>query len=143
MKPSLTPILILNPTSIIRSAALMGVMTLMSAPAFAGDSAFQAASASDAKIRVGATAFKKGDFKKAAVFNQAALDGRLSPKKKAIAQSNLCAAYAELGQMGAAKTACDTALALRPSFAPAQHNAKALSVKLAAMDTQSASQGAE
>lgn len=140
--------------STLRRLALSGLIsTALAVPAatsFAADKAgaavqtdFVATTATDGRIREGASAFRRGEFKKAAVFTQAAINGRLSPAKKAIAQSNLCAAYGALGQMEAAKTACDTALALRPNLAPALQNRSVLSVKLAAIETAKTSIGAQ
>lgn len=103
------------------------------APAMAADSgSFTVVTTSDANIRAGAQAFEKGDYKKSIGFTRAALKTPLSKKRKASAQSNLCAAYAGLGDMSAAKEACDTALTLRPGYKAAVQNSQALSVKLAA-----------
>jgi len=91
---------------------------------------FQVMSTTDGKIRSSVRAFKKGEYNKAIKYNQAALNSRLSKRKAAIAQSNLCAAYAMLGQMTEAKAACDIALDLRPDYAPALANKAALVFRL-------------
>ena len=57
-------------------------------------------------------------------------DARLD-QLAAIAQSNLCAAYAAMGDMDDAKAACDAAIELRADYAPAIANKTALTVKLA------------
>ncbi len=93
--------------------------------------AFQVKTTSDGSIRAGVRAYKKGKYEKAVTYHLAALKAGLSPKRAGIAHSNLCAAYGELGQMEAAKTACATALELRPEYALALANKTALGVKLA------------
>lgn len=116
--------------------AMMG-MTLPAASAVAADASapaaaeFVVASGGDSLIRSGAKAFKRGNAERAVVLTRAALKGNMSDKRAAIAQSNLCAAYASLGDMESAKTACDTALALRPDYEPAKTNKAALTYQLA------------
>jgi len=83
---------------------------------------YQVVSATDGKIRAGVRAFKKGDLDKAAMFMRSSLKGGMNPKKQAIAQSNLCAIYGTMGESERAADACNKALKLRPSFAPALAN---------------------
>jgi len=128
-------------------AAVALTVTLPAASAMAADAStasaapvtstavFQVKSAADGKIRAGVSAFEKGDYQKALTFNRSALSGGgLSPRKAAIVQSNLCAAYAMIGEMDKASSACATALELRPNYAPAKANKAALTVKLAQLD---------
>ncbi len=113
---------------------LAAATVLIPASAMAADtnaSEFVVKSASNGNIRAAATAFEKGDFAKSAVFSQAALKGNMSDRKAAVAFTNLCAAEAALGDMDSAKEACDSALALRPGYEPAETNKAALTVRLA------------
>ena len=99
-----------------------------SAPASAS---FVVKSAADGNIRSAAKAFKKGEFAQSASYSRIALKSNLSDRRAAIAQSNLCAAYAAMGDMDDAKAACDAAIELRADYAPAIANKTALTVKLA------------
>ena len=98
---------------------------------------FVSATASDGNIRAGVSAFQKGDYAKAITFQKAALNGRMSPRKAAVAQSNLCAALGAMGEFDLAKEACDEALSLRPNYKPAITNKSALRVELAKVPAQS------
>ena len=128
-------------TNLVLKTAFAGIamlgMTLPAASAMAADtsapavSEYVVASGGDSLIRSGAKAFKRGNAERAVTLTRAALKGNLSSKRAAIAQSNLCAAYASLGDMESAKTACDTALELRPDYEPAQNNKAALTYQLA------------
>ena len=53
---------------------------------------------------------------------RSSLKDGMSPKREAIAQSNLCAIYGVMGESERAAGACKKALKLRPSFAPALAN---------------------
>jgi len=97
--------------------------------------AFISATASDGYIRAGVKAFKRGQYAKTVTFQKAALKSKLSPRKAAIAQSNLCAAYGAMGEYGSASEACETALTLRPDYAPALSNKAALRVEMAKAPT--------
>ncbi len=88
-------------------------------------------SSTDGMIKLGAKAFQKGEFERSIAYHNRALKSGLSKKRKAVAQSNICAANAALGNMEAAREACDAALELRPGFEPAQNNKAALTVMLA------------
>jgi len=88
---------------------------------------FQVTSTTDGRIKLGVRAFNKGDYAKSIRLNEAALASKLSPKKSAIAYSNICASHGALGHVAKAKEACAAALELRSDYAPAQHNNKALS----------------
>ena len=83
---------------------------------------YQVVSTTNGKIRAGVLAFKKGDLDKAAMFMRSSLKDGMSPKREAIAQSNLCAIYGAMGESERAAGACKKALKLRPSFAPALAN---------------------
>ena len=115
-------------------AALAITATLPAASAMAADGQandFVVKSTTDGRIKLGVKAFNKGDFEKSAAYNRQAIRASLSRKKTAIAQSNLCAAYAKLEMMDEAQMACTAALELRPDYAPAQANKAALTIRLA------------
>lgn len=95
------------------------------------EASFVVKSASDNLIRMGVKAFRKGNFEKSVRLNQAAIKTSLSAPREAIAQSNLCASYALLGDMEQAQAACTAALELRPGLTQAQTNKAALTIKLA------------
>lgn len=92
---------------------------------------FTAKSAADTNIRLSAKAFRAGDFQRSVKYSNLALKSSISSKRAAIAQSNLCAAHAKLGQMNEASAACAAALELRPNYAPAIENKAALTIRLA------------
>ena len=94
---------------------------------------YQVKNASGGVIGAGAKEFRKGNFEKSVVYSRAALGSSLSKKRAAIAQSNLCAAYAELGDFSQAREACTEALNLRPGYKPAVANKAALTIELAAL----------
>ncbi len=83
---------------------------------------FATKSVSNGKIRAGIAAFNKGSFKKAAFFQEAALKNKLSKSRKLAAYTNLCAAKGALGELSAAATACDAALAISPDSWQALNN---------------------
>ena len=112
--------------TVLSAASAMAADT--TAPANAG---FEVASTTNGNIRAGIKAFKKGDYQRSVTFTKAALKGKMSDRREAIAQTNLCAAYGELGELELASEACDTALELRPGYAPAVANRDALTIKLA------------
>ena len=116
--------------------ALSLVAMTTPAIAFAGDSApvegtFVAETTTDGLIKMSAKAFDKGDYKKAAALSDQAIRSGLSKKRKAVAQSNLCAAHGALGNIEEAVAACDTALELRPGYGPAETNRSALNILVA------------
>lgn len=92
---------------------------------------FTAKSAADTNIRLSAKAFRTGDFQRSVKYSKMALKSSISNKRAAIAQSNLCAAHAKLGQMSEASAACTAALELRPNYTPAINNKAALTIRLA------------
>jgi len=115
-------------------AALAMTTTLAPASAMATDvqtANFVVKSTTDGRIKLAVKAFKKGDFEKSVRMSKSALTGGLSSRKEAVAYSNLCAAYAKLGQMEDAQSACDTALELREHYAPAIVNKASLIIRLA------------
>ena len=121
-----------------KAVAAIATATLLSAAsAMAADStapataAFEMSSTTNGKIRAGIKAFKKGDYQRSVTFHKSALKAKMSDRRAAIAQSNLCAAYGQLGELELASEACDTALELRPGYAPAVANREALTIKLA------------
>jgi len=85
----------------------------------------------DYYVKKGAKAFNAGDFDAAIGYSNKALESGLSDKRQAIAYSNICAANAAMNQMDAAAKACETALELRPGYAPAETNKAALTIMLA------------
>lgn len=115
-------------------------LTLPAASAIAADvtpqtttasATFIAKSAADSRIREGAKAFKRGDFERSISYSRSALKQSLSRKRAAIAHSNLCAAYASIGEMEKASASCHAALELRPGYEPAVTNKAALTIRLA------------
>ena len=121
-----------------KAVAMIATATLLSAAsAMAADQTvpatdgFEVMTTTNGKVRAAVKAFNKGDFKRSVVFSKSALKSKMSDRRAAIAQSNLCAAYGELGELELASEACDTALDLRPGYAPAIANREALTFRLA------------
>ena len=115
-------------------AALAITATLPTASAMASEAPtgdFVVQKTTDGRIKLGVKAFNKGDFDKAVRVTRSALNTSLSPKKAAIAHSNLCAAYAELEMWDEAKQACTAALEIRPGYDPAETNKASLTIRLA------------
>ena len=115
-------------------AALAFTATLPTASAMAEDATtegFVVQKTTDGRIKLGVKAFKKGDFEKTVRVTRSALNRSLSPKKAAIAHSNLCAAYAKLEMLDKAQQACAAALELRPGYEPAEINKASLTIRLA------------
>jgi len=115
-------------------AALAMTATLPVASAIATDAPsadFVVQKTTDGRIKLGVKAFKKGDFEKTIRVTRSALKSSLSPKKAAIAHSNLCAAYAKLEMLNEAAEACATALELRPGYDAAITNKASLTIRLA------------
>ena len=129
-------------TKTFKNLALAGAtaVAIMLAPAaFAGDNtnaAFSVERTSNPAVRVAVKAFKKGDYAKSVQFSQQALRSGLSKSRASVAQSNLCASHAMLGEMEKAAEACVAALDLKPENETALANSKALTVKLAQMNSQ-------
>jgi len=86
---------------------------------------------SNAYVKLGVKAYKNGEFDRSIAFHKRALNDGLSKSRRAIAQSNLCASYAAIGDMEAATEACDAALELKPGYELAVANKSALTVLLA------------
>ena len=76
-------------------------------------------------IRMGVNAFRKSNFDQAVTYNIRALETGLSPKRKAIAYSNLCAAYGKLEDYAKAVEACNASLAIKAKTSEASQNLKA------------------
>jgi len=115
-------------------AALAITATLPTASAMAADAPkgdYVVQKTTDGRIKLGVKAFKKGDFEKTVRVTRSALNAALSPKKAAIAHSNLCAAYAKLEMLDKAQQACAAALELRPGYEAAQTNKASLTIRLA------------
>lgn len=106
---------------------------LPAASAYAADDTmtFTVKTASDSTVISGVSAYKKGDYQKAVSIMRVSLKSSLSSRRAALVQSNLCAAYGELGEMDKAQAACSAALELRPDYAPALSNKAALTTRLA------------
>jgi len=113
--------------------AALTLTALTAGGAMAADNTFTVTKAADNYITASVKAFKKGDFDRSAKFSEAAINNKISKRRQAIAQSNLCAALGEMGEFEKAGEACDTALELRPGYAPATANKNALTVRLAAL----------
>jgi len=92
---------------------------------------FQVKSSSNSLIKSGVKAFKTGDYAKSVAMNKAVIRIRPSRMKTAIAQTNLCASYAKLGDMEQAASACESALKLRPKLEIAKANQALLRTTLA------------
>lgn len=108
--------------------------TLPSASAMAADKvadSFVVKSTTDGRIKIGVKAYKQGNYEKTVRMTRAALNTSLSPRRAAIAHSNLCAAYAKLDLLDEARQACAAALELRPNYAPAEANKASLTIRLA------------
>lgn len=116
----------LKKTLMVALAATAFTTVVIPASAIAKDSAFTVKTTTNGKVRLGVSAFDKGDFEKSVRLNESALKSSLSPKKAAVAHSNICAAYAEMGDFTSARIACDAALTLRPGYEPAVSNLAAL-----------------
>jgi len=115
-------------------AALAITATLPTASAMAADAPngdYVVQKTTDGRIKLGVKAFKKGDFEKTIRVTRSALNTSLSPKKAAIAHSNLCAAYAKLEMLDKAQQACAAALELRPGYEAAETNKASLTIRLA------------
>lgn len=124
----------LKKMSLATLAALAMTATLPTASAIAADANadnFVVEKTTDGRIKLGVKAFKKGDFEKTVRATRSALNTSLSPKKAAIAHSNLCAAYAKLDMLDEAQQACAAALELRPGYAAAETNKAQLTIRLA------------
>ncbi|MDB2437147.1 hypothetical protein N9W89_00400 [Hellea sp.] len=124
----------LKKASLATLAALAITTTLAPASAMATDAptaSFVVKSTTDGRVKLGVKAFKRGDFERSVRWSKSALEGSLSSRKEAVAYSNLCAAYAKLGQMEEAQEACDSALELRANYAPAIVNKASLITRLA------------
>lgn len=124
----------LKKTSLATLTALAITATLPTASAMASDAAtgdFIVQKTTDGRIKLGVNAYKKGDFKKAVRMTHSALKTSLSPKKAAIAHSNLCASYAKLEMLDKAQQACAAALELRPDYEAALTNKASLTIRLA------------
>jgi len=124
----------LKKASLATLAALTLTATLPTANAMASDVAagnFVVQKTTDGRIKLGVKAFNKGDFEKTVRVTRSALNTSLSPKKAAIAHSNLCAAYAKLEMLTEAQQACAAALELRPGYEAAEANKASLTIRLA------------
>ncbi|NNE58200.1 MAG: hypothetical protein HKN36_08850 [Hellea sp.] len=124
--------MIIRKTLMTLAAASMMVPALASAGETAPQAgAFTVKTTTDYRVKEAVKSFKSGDFTRSIAYSQKAIEEGLSTKREAIAFSNLCAALAASGDMNAATEACDTALELRPDYAPAVDNKAALTVMLA------------
>ena len=101
----------------------------MASDAYTGD--FIVQKTTDGRIKLGVKAFNKGHYKKAIRATRSALSTSLSPKKAAVAHSNLCAAYAKLDMLDEAKQACAAALEIRPGYDAAEINKASLTIRVA------------
>ena len=122
-KASLTTLIALTITAILPTSSAMAA----DVPA----EGFVVQKTTDGRIKLGVKAFNKGDFEKAIRVTRSALNTSLSPKKAAIAHSNLCAAYAKIERLEKAQQACAAALELRPDYEPAKINKASLIIRLA------------
>ena len=122
------------------SAVALGAVAFLPTSAMAGDKTveapatitqFDVATTTNGVVKSGVKAFKKGDYAKSVALHKAAIRGRMSKRKTAVAQSNLCASWAMLGDLVQAEKACETALELRSDYEPALANMELLNIKLA------------
>lgn len=124
----------LKKASLATLAALAITATLPAASVMAADATtgnFVVKSTTDGRIKLGVKAFKKGNYEKTISITRSALNTGLSPKKAAIAHSNLCAAYAKIEMLDEATQACAAALELRSDYEPAISNKASLTIRLA------------
>ena len=119
----------LSTLAAITVTAMLPTASAMATDAPAGN--FVVQKTTDGRIKLGVKAFKKGDFEKTVRVTRSALNTSLSPKKAAIAHSNLCAAYAKLEMFDEAAQACSAALELRPGYEAAVTNKASLTIRLA------------
>lgn len=119
----------LSTLAAITVTAMLPTASAMATDAPAGN--FVVQKTTDGRIKLGVKAFKKGDFEKTVRVTRSALNTSLSPKKAAIAHSNLCAAYAKLEMFDEATQACSAALELRPGYEAALTNKASLTIRLA------------
>jgi len=119
----------LSTLAAITVTAMLPTASAMATDAPAGN--FVVQKTTDGRIKLGVKAFKKGDFEKTVRVTRSALNTSLSPKKAAIAHSNLCAAYAKLEMFDEATQACSAALELRPGYEAAVTNKASLTIRLA------------
>jgi len=126
--------------NITLSAMTLGCVALLPASAMAdektaetvtAESSFNVALTTDGVVKSGVKAYRKGDFEKSIALHNAAIRGRMSKRKTAVAQSNICASWAMIGDLSKAEEACEAALELRPDYAPALANMELLNIKLA------------
>lgn len=96
----------------------------------AAASEFQVKSSSNGLIKSGVKAFNRGDYAKSVALNKAVIRIRPSRMKTAIAQTNLCASYAKLGDFVQAETACEAAPNLRPDLETVRSNQALLRTRL-------------
>ncbi len=125
---------ILKKVSLTALATLTVTAALPAASASATDANtgnFIVQKTTDGRVKLGVKAYKKGDYEKAVRVTRSALKTAMSPKKAAIAQSNLCAAYAQLEMLDQAQEACAAALELRPNLEAAEINKASLTIRLA------------
>lgn len=115
----------------IAALSLMAPAVSASATDASTANVFTVKTTTDYRVKKAAKAFRKGEFERSIAYSNKALNAGLSSKRKAIAYTNICAAEASLGNMEAAAEACDSALNLRPDYAPAVSNKAALRVMLA------------
>ncbi len=125
----------LTPRKAITAIATLTLMSAASAMAAdvttpAQSQNFEIATTTNGKVRLANSAYKDGNYKRSAAFLESALNSKMSKRRAAIAYSNLCASYGQMGELELATEACDTALELRPGYAPAETNREALTVKL-------------
>lgn len=110
---------------------------LIPASAMAGEKAttpatqFEVTRTTDGVVKAGVKAFHKGDYAKSVALNKTAIRNGMSKRKRAVAQSNLCASWAMLDNLAQAEKACKAALELRPDYGPARANIDLLTIKLA------------
>jgi len=121
-------VIALTCTALIPASAMAGENT---GATLTTTTQFEVTRTTDGVIKLGVKAFKKGDYAKSVALNKAALRNGLSKRKKAVAQSNLCASWAMLGDLVQAEKACEAALDLRPDYNAARANMDLLTVKLA------------
>ncbi len=111
----------------------------LSPAAFAGETSqsFNVERTTNPAVRVAVKAFKKGDYERSVRLNQQALRKGLSSSRASVAQSNICASYAMLGELEKAGEACQAALDLKPDNDVASANKAALTVRMAQITNQS------
>jgi Flp pilus assembly protein TadD len=95
--------------AVVLSGAMTGT-TATQAQTCSADPQFAAHRTSNGSVRAQYNAMQRGEWSQAIHFGREAVDSGTSMRHKSAAMSNLCAAYAQNGDVALAVTACDAAI---------------------------------